>query len=480
MTVKSVNITILSNGLGAVPPGGGETIAVVGVSSSGTVDTTIESSVPSDFTDDYGYGPGPQAAGFIAQHGGNSTIFVKSDVTTAGSNSAVTHTGTGASVMTVTGTPNDTYYVVVTVTTGGTVGVAGCFLTVSLDAGRTTYSTITLGTATTYLIPNTGITLNFTAATLVAGDTYTFVSTEPKWNTTQLASAMDALLASGKAFKNVLVVGDISASEAATVKTEMTAFFNKKQFSRAFANARDATWGGTSTETESQWITAITTDFAGLDADRISVSAGNYNVVSPYSQTQFRRPLSWVAAAIDSTVTIGQDISAVALGSLPMISKPANDDGFIYYDAQDNAALDTARFLTAQLLRGKPGWYMTNSNLMAAAGSDFSILPYGEVVDEASRVAYLFFTNYLGGSVRVDSTTGFILAADANDIDARCTAQLQAALGAGVSSIRCVVTRNSNILSTKILTATIQIVPLGYINVVNLTLTFINPALVPV
>lgn len=480
MTIKSVNITIVSNGLGAVPPGGGETIAVVGVSQSGTADTDVQSSNPSDIATAFGYGPGPQAAGFIAQHGGNQVIFTKAAQAAAGTNSAVTKTGSGASVMSVTGSPLDTYYAVVTVVTGGTVGVTGCVISVSLDAGRTTYATAALGTATTYAVANTGLTLNFTAASLVAGDTYTFVSTEPTPDGTTLTSALEALRASGKQFKNVLVVGDINASTGATLKTEATTFFNKKRFNRFFCNARDATWGGTSTETESAWVTAISTDFASFDADRLSVSAGNYNMISPFTQTQFRRPLSWAAAAVDSTTTIGQDISAVALGSLPMVSKPANDDGFIYYDAQENSALDTARFLTSQLIYRLTGWYMTNSNLMAAVGSDFSILPYGEVVDEASRVAYLFFTQYLGGSVRVSATTGYILAADANDIDSRCTAQLVADLGAGVSSIRCVVTRNSNILSTKILTATIQIVPLGYINTVNLTLTFVNPTIVAV
>jgi len=480
MSIKQVNFTILSNSLGAIPPGGGETIAVVGVSSSGTADQAVQSSNPTDFVTADGYGPAPQAAAFVTQHGGNDVILVKAATVTAGTNSAVTHTGTGASVMTLTGTPNDTYYLVVTPTIGGTVGVAGCELTVSLDAGRTVYSTVTLGTATTYLIPNTGITLNFTAASLVADDTYTAVCTEPKWSSGTLISAMEGLLASGLSFKNVLITGDVDASEAASVKTEMTSYFNKKRFNRVFTNARDALWGGTSTETEAQWITALVADFSGFDGDRLSVAGGFYNIISPLSQTQFRRPISWAAAAIDSTTDIGEDISAVALGSLPMVAKPTTPDGFVYYDAQNNSALDTARFLTGQLIYGLPGWYMTNSNLMAAAGSDFSILPYGEVVDQTCRTSYLFFTQYLGGSVRVSATTGYILAADANDIDSRCTALLQTVLGNGVSSVACVVTRNSNILSTKTLTATISIVPLGYINAVNVTITFVNPQIAAV
>ena len=480
MTVKSVDITIISNGLGAVPPGGGETIAVVGVSSTGTANQAIQSSDPADFVTNNGYGPGVQAAAFVTQHGGNPVIFVKAATSSAGTNSAVTHTGTGTSVVTVSGTPLDTYYAVATVITGGTIGTAGCVVAVSLDAGRTTYATATLGTGNTYVVPNTGLTLNFGAGSLVAGDTYTFVSLEPTATAANIVAAIEGLIASGMAFKNVLVVGAINASDAATIKAEATVLFNKKRFTRLFCNARDVTWGGTSNETEAQWVTSISTDFAGLDADRLNVAAGYYNIISPLSSTQFRRPLSWAEAAVDSTTDIGTDISWVALGAYPMVAKPSVSDGFIYYDAQNNAALDTARFSTAQLLYGKPGWYLTNSNMMAAAGSDFSILPYCEVVDEACRIAYLFFTDYLGGSVRVSATTGFILPADANDIDARCTAELQAGLGNGVSSIRNVVTRNSNILSTRILTTTVEIVPLGYINVVSITMTFVNPALVAV
>jgi hypothetical protein len=46
--------------------------------------------------------------------------------------------------------------------------------------------------------------------------------------------------------------------------------------------------------------------------------------------------------------------------------------------------------------------------------------------------------------------------------------------------VRCLVTRNNNILATKVLIATIQVIPLGYINAVDVTVTFVNPAIIPV
>lgn len=480
MAVKSVNFSILNNGLGAVTPGGGQVMVVVGVSSSGTANQLVESSNPADFVTAFGYGPAVEAAGFIANTSGNPVVLVKAATVAAGTNSAVTHTGTGSSVITVSGTPYDTYYAVVSVVAGGTVGTNGIQLTVSLDAGRTVWATVNLGTAATYVVPNTGLTLNLGSGTMVAGDVYTFVSTEPKWDTASLTSAFGALLASSTAFKNLQVVGDVSAAEAATVDAETAVLFNKKRFARALCNARDAVWGGTSTETSAAWQASIIADFAGFQSDRVSVSAGDYNVISPYTQTQYRRPASWVAVARDAQTVIGQDISEVAIGAVKALAAPTVSDGFIYYDAQANPALDSARFLTLQQLFGLPGWYITNSNMMAAPGTDFTILPYCEVVDESCYVAYQFFVQKLGGSVRVNSTTGTILAADANDLDARCTAALQNALGAGVSSVYCKVNRTNNILSSKTLLATIGIVPLGYIQTVNVTITLVNPALVAV
>ena len=480
MAIKSVNFTILNNGLGAVPPGGGETIVVVGVSSAGTANTLLESSNPGDFVTNYGYGPAVEAAGFIANTSGNPVVFVKAALDTSGSNSAVVKTGTSTSVVTVTGTPFDTYYVAVAVTAGGTVGVTGCVLTVSLDAGRTTFATVNLGTASTYAIPNTGLTLNFAAGTLVAGTEYTFISTEPKWDGGTLTSALGSLLASTTAFKNILIVGDVDASEAATVDAEMTVLFNQKRFTRAFTNARDAADGGTSTETQAQWAASLQADFAGFASERISSAAGFYNVISPYTQTQYRRPLSWVAAAIDAQTVVGQDISAVALGAIPALPRPTVADGFIYQDSQTTPALNNARFLSAQQIFGLSGWYIANSNMMSQLGTDFSILPYCEVVDESCYVAYGFFVQQLGGSVRVNSANGYILAADANDLDGRCTAALKTALGAGVSDVYCRVDRTTNILSSKTLYATIGIVPLGYINVVNVTMTLVNPAIAAV
>lgn len=486
MTVKSVSFTIVSNGLGSTPAGGGQIMCVIGVSSAGTINQPFESTAPGDFVTNFGYGPAVECAGYIAQHSGNPVLFVKAATATPGTNTAVT-IGTGntsSSAVTITGTPLDTYEALVTILTGGVQGVSGITATVSLDAGRSVYSTVNLGAAVSYVIPNTGLTVNFGSGTLIAGDTFRWLSFEPTWSDATVQSAFQGLLASTSPFKNVVITGHSAASDASAWDTQATNLFNKKRFTRILCAARDALWGGTSTETAAAWEASIIADFAAFSSERVLVSAGEYNVPSANTSTQYRRPFNWVAGAIDAVATVGQDISAVAPNGspvpVPMLAPPAVSDGFIYYDAQQNPILDSARFMTAQRLFGIPGMFMTNSNIMSSPGDDFSILPYGEVIDEACFLAYVFFVSFLGGSVRVNAANGNILEADAQSIEKRATKYEQNGLGNGVSAVGVTVNRANNILSTKTLLATVSVVPLGYINAVNITMTLTNPSIVVV
>ena len=101
---------------------------------------------------------------------GIPTIFVKVDTDTAGAASAVTHNGTGLSVMTTTGDPFDAYNVIVAVVRAGTAGSdPEPGFTISLDGGRTVSREIRMPANRIYtgIAGTTGITLNFTAATLV-------------------------------------------------------------------------------------------------------------------------------------------------------------------------------------------------------------------------------------------------------------------------------------------------------------------------
>lgn len=494
MSAPNVNITVQDGGLGQLPANNGNVLVVVGVSSSGTANQPIETTSPStDLIPTVGYGPGPQLAALINQQSGNPVIFVKATTASNGTNTAVKATvpGGSTSVVTLTGTPNDTYYGLVTGVTTGTIGTSpGPTISVSFDAGRTS-TQYSLGTATTLVLPNTGLTLNFTVGTMVAADTWSWVSTEPLWSDAGVASALQSLygLPFGETFLDIAIVGGggdttaggvgCNAGDVSSFDTQATALFNKRRFTRILCNARDALWGGSSTESEATWISSIEAEHANDSSLRVGVTAGAYNCVSPIDQVQYRRPLLFFAAARDAQVAIQVDLGRVKDGALANMVIPAAADGYIYHNEANTPGLDAARFLSATTYVGRPGFYIVNPNLMAPLNSDFNWLQHGHVIDVASAIAYQFFTGQLSDSIRVSASTGFPLASDIQDLTLRCKAQLDDALtnAGAVSGITVTIPPNQNVLSTSTLNVNIGVIPLGYTKTIKVTIQFVNPAI---
>jgi hypothetical protein len=485
MSTQGINITVQDGGLGQTPPGQGNVLAVIGVASgTGQEYKPIATSNAAAIQSNNGNGPATQCAALIISESGNPVIFDQAVTAVAGTNSAVKATvpGGGTSTVTLTGAPIDTLYGLVSVLIGGTVGTTGMQIGVSLDAGRSTLYTVNLGTATSYAIPGTGITVNFGAGTLVAGDSYSWVSTEPKWNQAGVASAIQALYGFPVTFEDIIVVGDAAGADATTFDTYVTNLFNKRKYTTILGNARDAVWGGTSTETEFAWITALESDFANVSTIQVGISAGHYNVISPIDESQYRRPLSWLLAARDAQVAIQVDLGRVSDGALAPLVLPSKSDGFIYHDESVNPGLDAARFMAAWSLTGLPGLYNKNPNLMAPPGSDFNWLQHRHVMMAAATLAYAYFVQKLSGSVRVDAKTGFILEVDRQRLQQGMNSSLATNLTnqGAVSSAVCTVSPNDNILSTSTLSVTISVIPLGYIKAINIVILFVNPAIAAV
>lgn len=108
----------------------------------------------------------------------------------------------------------------ITVVTGGTIGTSGITFNWSPDGGRT-QKLVRLGTANSYTDPYLGIVINFAAGTLIAGDTYTFSTTAPLWDTAGITAAQAALTAQLKLARSFNIIGDISNSTFAGYITSM-------------------------------------------------------------------------------------------------------------------------------------------------------------------------------------------------------------------------------------------------------------------
>lgn len=417
---------------------------------------------------------------------GNGAYTSGGTVTTEG----VNQIGTGTSEITVTGTPKDDYYAKVVTVTGGTIGVAGIIIKISLDAGRNFGPNIALGTASTYVIPNTGVTLNFSAGTLVSGDYATFSTIAPATDTAGISACLTALLASPYAvagWGSMHIVEKLSGANCSTVQGYLNTLATGYVYTRAMVATVDASppaiYGGTA-QTDAAWVSALQTDFSAVDAKRICANAGYYNTPTAFPNSaagspSYRRPLSFSLAARQVTIPPQRHAGRVRDGSLQtIIVNPTTDpsDGFVYHDERLNPGLDTARFCSARTRIGLPGYYIVNPNLMSPVGSVFTMLPLGNVMDVACTIAHLVGQQEINNDIRLNSN-GTIYENEALAIENVMYGNIKAQMidTAEISAAVVTVDRTNNILATSIVKITITITARGYVLEEQITIGFQNP-----
>lgn len=493
MNTNDVEISV-SDGSGAVVVVPSAKVQVkIGVGSGGTaaINQVCASTQPSQLEALHGRGPLAEA-GAIAALAGAVVLSVQIPIVTLGTATSVVHAGTGTSVVTVTldGTVGayDDYYVIVKPTLGGTIATGPIQFQFSLDAGRTYSPVLALGTATTYAIPNTGITLNFAAGTMVAGDTYKFRTIAPKGNDAGVTAAIAALQASPYAIQgwgSMHLVGPITGSSCTVYQTNLeTAATTYDVFTRMMTEARDAspatTWGGTG-ETEATWIGALQTDFSAVQARREGVGAGYYNMVSAFpilgTTFRYRRPGEWAVAARVTTIPTQRMASRVSDGQLSqIIVDPTSDpgDGFIYHDERITPGLTGSRFQALRTRVGKGvGFYLDLPMLMSPTGSDFTYFPQGSVIDTVCDIVKQTAADEIDNDL-ILNTNGTISESDALRIESvsnqaiknNCTDVKM------ISGGTVVVSRTQNVRTTGKVLMTVTINGVGYVTEVDITVGF--------
>ena len=494
MPIPTVDIIIADNGANAAVQIPQSNIQVViGTSIGGTVNVPVATTSPASLAATFTAGPLVEAGGLVCAAGG-TVIAIRVPTVTDGTATAVVATIPGGSTTVVTTTLDatdgayDDYNVQLSCVTGGTIAATGIQFQLSLDAGRTFGAIISLGVALTYAIPNTGITLNFAAGTMVANDYWRFSTTAPDWDTAGLAAALVALGASQYAIAgwgSTHVVGISSAADVAVLQTSLASLEANFLFTRAICSARDAitpiAWGGAG-ESESTWSTSLSTAFAATSAKRVAVGAGYYNTPSPYPNSaagapSYRRPLTWSDAVRRVLVPTQRRGGRVKDGSLENITvNPATDpgDGFVYHDERINPTLDVARFMTALTWPKKTGFYITKEKLMSPAGSQFVELVLGNVIDVACAIGYATAVDTISDDLRL-TDAGTLYPTDAtilqNKIDQALAVNMTNA--AMVSNAFTSVSQTANVGATNNIPIQISVVPRGYVDTITETINLV-------
>jgi hypothetical protein len=478
MSQPAVILTELDGALGILPTTAGRLFAVVGNSSQGPLDTPAAYARITDLIADFGYGRAVEAAAHYIEKYGRPVVFVRTGQTVAASETAIVFTGSGTSVVTVDAATNarDDFEIVFLVVAGGTVGTTGITFKYSLDGGKTYSAVQSLGTAMSYIVPDSGgLQLNFAAGTLVAGDTATTRTTAAQWDTTEIGTALDALFQSSYAWEIAHIVGDIDGAAFDAIDPKFTGAVASGKFRSWYGSARIPTIA----ESEATYLAALAAIFNAKATKHGAICAGACRLISSVSGRQYLRPISHVVAAREQSVSEEINIADVNLGSLPGVSIRDANGNPDNHDESINPGLDDARFTVLRTWDDIQGVYVNRPRILSATGSDFDIYPKRRVLNIAHAALRLYFIRRLNKPILVDRATGFILESEALEIEAGARAAMRSVLLAKpkASAIEFSLSRTDNILSTKTLTGTARVIPLAYPEFIDLEVGFVNPAL---
>lgn len=492
MPTGNVEIEIQDGGAGVVSVAGASVQLCIGTATDGDTEKIYATRSPKTLAQVFTSGQLPEAAAMAAKKGG-TILAMRAETVDDGVVTAVVPTRIASSTcaVTVTGNPNDEYYAVCLVSKGGTIGTAGIQIRLSIDAGRNYGPKFNLGTATTFAITGTGLTLHFAAGTLTAGDFFKFSSTAPAWDVGSVEACIAKYEESQYALAGVgsmHLVGICSGANAATFGSDMADLEEEKTYARLITSARDVivptAWGGSGGEDEATWIASLASGFSAVSAKRIVSSAGNYNMPSPYpndvaGSPRYRRNLSWALACRQVQIPPQRHAGRVRDGGLAnIIVDPTSDpnDGFVYHDERVNPGFEEARFAHARTRKGKQGFFIGQPNLMAPSGSQFKILPFGNVMDIACSIVHQVGQDEINDDVELNDN-GTIFETEAQRIESVLIGAVNANMTNKkmISSVTCVLDRSKNILATDEADIEVTIVRRGYIMQENVTIGFKNP-----
>lgn len=478
MPVPGSTFNILDGTL-AIAQGGKAVPHVFGVCDTGTANVpTVIGNVRQLINTFGSSGPAIDAAAYLLAVAGGNIVFTRATASTVAIISAITKNGSGPTITDNSSSAKNTYNAILTITKGGTLTNAK--YKYSLDGGRTQSPEFT--SAASISLTGTGIALTMAAGTYVLGDTYTFTTQEPCYNSTNLAAFFTAATASTLKWDFFFFAGnpqdtDDSAGLFATIETQMIAYSVVERFYNAIINAGQNT------------AASCLTDYASTFGVRTSVFYGTYD--APSQVTLLGRgfvayPMStWVASLQTGNVIstdLAQTSGAQSVGSIVGALAISQDE------YANPAGLNDAKIGAARTYPNLTGFYLMNGWIRSPSGSNFEFIQHRRIMDLASSIASAQQALLIGRpyACKTDGT-GNLTERSAQSIEKFVQVALDAGVGSanrGVgpvniqgtkghcSDILYQVDRTNNALSTKTVIATITIVPFAYPKFFTTTLSF--------
>lgn len=481
--IPRVQINKTDGNVGTIPLSTDGIGVIIAAASAGGTDVVNAFARQSDMVAEYGSGPLVHAAAYVMQVTKRPVVCIRHKTTTAGTYSAMTKSGTGtftpgagASV------PVDSLKVRVEFIVGGALGTAGIVYRYRLGNGKEFSAQLALGTATSFVIPNTGITvlLGSVTNTVVAGDAIDFFTTAPAPSSQDLLDAYEALRVYGGKWDLALPLTPMSSAQLTAFNSWIGALNAVGKWKFGFAGPR-LRGEGVSGETRAAYLTAMQGLYSATEAFNVSFEYDGFDCVSPVNGIIQSRSFALAVFARALSVDIGIDPAWVELGSLQNCSITDDRQSPIYHDEELYPGADDLRFTAARSIASRPGVYINNARVFSNPTSDYQFVQHARVINAACETAYQALLPSLSRAILTDRTTGFILETEAKAIEAVVNGKLEAVLRNGAqprcSSVEFILSRTDNILSTFTLKGQVKVQFNGYAKTFIIDVGATNPAL---
>lgn len=454
-------ISITDFGLGILPGGSAGITAKVGVSSKGRVNQIALLSDSDQIAETFGTGVLVDSLGDSFSGGSKQLYAVRAAGDIAGTKSTVTKTAASVDdtgTVTVSGNPLDKYDVKIDIVSGGTLNVAT--FKYSLDGGTNYSAAVTVPTAGTFVLPDTGLTLTF-EGTYVAETTFAFTTTAPQASMASIIAAVNVLLDSALAYESIHVCGE--SDQALWTAMDVLMKQAEGDYRYIYCNC-DAPYMNAG-ETVDEWVQRLIAMRADFASTRVQVHAAFGTVTDMLTGKQVVRNLGGIIRGYVCTLKRQESPGKVEKGGLSGVVN-------IQPEGLNNAhilALDNAGFTTVRKFIGLNGTYVTNGRMMSENGSDYEQEENRRVMDRSCEL------------VRSQSLKKVKAEADEEGIktlEAFLTHALADQIGDGeITSGTVVIPEGQDLYATSKIRVKIRIVPIPIMRFIEIDIGLTNPFL---
>ncbi len=409
-----------------------------------------------------------------------NATYVGAITTSLGSSSAVEQVaapgaslvGAGLVSMDAVNNPQDAYNVVILITQSGLVG-AGQY-SWSVDGGINFSADTLIPSSNPSVLGSTGIAIDWANTGggggtngFIEGETYLFTTLPPQLSSGEIVQTLQAIQGNAVQWDWCHVAGTpTTISNAAGLFSALATVANEWWSASRFS------WivmDGPVCTTANNQSSAIVAAFTNLESDLMSIGGGDFNCVSALSGSQIERNSSWAASIWGSGLSVGTDLAAPSLGSLPFV-------GALLWNENNTPAFDAAGFTSLRTIPYVAGNYITNARIKCSPTSDIVYWQSRRVLNAAARIAYQVLVQYLSTPILVNTSNGHIDPKAATNIQNAIMRAINQGLSGQITGSSAIVDQTNDVLSTQQLNLTVGVTPLFYPKFIDCTIGYVNPA----